>query len=495
MSCFEGRVKELGSVSIDCFQYSNLQSTVYFLSHCHSDHMGGLRSEAFLKRLGISNDIYLYCSEITRLILSAENTFSEVLHKIKDLPLGASNIVPIPDRDGFVDDVTVTLIPTGHCPGAVMFLFEGRVGRILYTGDFRLSKGDTPKFRQLHYLDGTVKTIDKLYLDTTFLSYQYKEFPSRIDSFDIMCYHITSWLDDSDDNHVYIQTPAKYGSEALFIAVAKRLGSKVHVKETAYDIYKNVAEIREAVTFDSFSTRIHCCEPLKPTYRKDGDKLWMPCIGKWCNVRFIRPCAMTFKSGIYNGSLESAVLKANGQELIRICYSCHCSLRELEDFIKYLKPKQIEACVLPPGMADTNIMQLLEEVSTWDNSSERPVLTIPSRNMKRVTHAENITFCSDVATKKVVVKTEISSDAMFVEDDIAQAEDDDDVISDSQKEICRLVAEDLMPKSGDSDADIRQSISATFLENVIQLKKSVPSSKQNDQHYQFIPGTGTMEYD
>lgn len=36
MSCFEGRVKELKNVSIDCFENSNIYSTTYFLSHCHA---------------------------------------------------------------------------------------------------------------------------------------------------------------------------------------------------------------------------------------------------------------------------------------------------------------------------------------------------------------------------------------------------------------------------------------------------------------------------
>ena len=44
---------------------------------------------------------------------------------IRPLEVGQSHVV---------GDVTVTLIDSNHCPGSVMFLFEGTFGTILYTG-------------------------------------------------------------------------------------------------------------------------------------------------------------------------------------------------------------------------------------------------------------------------------------------------------------------------------------------------------------------------
>jgi hypothetical protein len=46
----------------------------------------------------------------------------------------------------------------------------------------------------------------------------------------------------------------------VFIAVAKWLGMMIHVKDAAYNVYKNIAEIREAVTDDPHCTRIHACQ-------------------------------------------------------------------------------------------------------------------------------------------------------------------------------------------------------------------------------------------
>jgi Cft2 family RNA processing exonuclease len=84
--------------------------------------MEGLRSYDFLKRLGHEANIYLYCSEITAHILTTESTFADVVHKIRVLPLRVSSIVEIPSHDEPAEDVTVSLIPTGHCPGAVMYV-------------------------------------------------------------------------------------------------------------------------------------------------------------------------------------------------------------------------------------------------------------------------------------------------------------------------------------------------------------------------------------
>ncbi|XP_021932271.1 protein artemis-like isoform X2 [Zootermopsis nevadensis] len=432
--------------------------------------MRGLRSNFFLKRLDHEAHVYLYCSEITAHILSSENTFSEVLHKIKVLPLGVSSIVKILDHNGSAEDVTVSLIPTGHCPGAVMFLFEGEMGRILYTGDFRLCEGDVSRFRQFHYLDGTVKVIDKLYVDTTFLSRRYQRFPSRTASMSILCNLITSWLHEGHDNDIYIQTAAKYGSEAVFIAVAKQLGMKIHVNDTTYNVYKNIAEIKEAVTDDPYCTRIHACQQYKWPFRSRDKTTILPCRNKSSKLRIIRPCAMTFTSKVYDGSLESAVLQSDDQELFRVCYSCHCSYGELEHFIKYLKPRQIQACVIPQNMEEAGILDLLKKVSRWGNgSSDMPLITVSKKCTKNGISSDMATF----STTALMKQENAASSGNFVVVEEASRGNMPIEWSNDDAEIYRLIAEDLKPKIGDPDAIIKQNIRLEFLEIAACLNKSV----------------------
>ena len=83
---------------------------------------------------------------------------------IHELELGVPAIISLTPAGDVT--MTVTLIDANHCPGSVMFLFDGYFGRILYTGDFRYSDS------MLKSLSSELlkSSIDVLYLDNTFCS-------------------------------------------------------------------------------------------------------------------------------------------------------------------------------------------------------------------------------------------------------------------------------------------------------------------------------------
>ena len=99
---------------------------VYFLSHAHADHTVGLRD-------GWKGGT-VFCSEITKRLIELQ--FQDVSEHLIALPMNESVLFGV-DEDG--KHVNVTLLDANHCPGAVMFLFEGAFGRVLHTGDFRYS--------------------------------------------------------------------------------------------------------------------------------------------------------------------------------------------------------------------------------------------------------------------------------------------------------------------------------------------------------------------
>ncbi|XP_029802979.1 5' exonuclease Apollo isoform X2 [Suricata suricatta] len=100
---------------------------LFFLSHMHSDHTVGLSSTWARP---------LYCSPITAYLVHRHLQVSKKW--IRALEVGENHVLPL-DEIGR-ETMTVTLLDANHCPGSVMFLFEGYFGTILYTGLYSLGK-------------------------------------------------------------------------------------------------------------------------------------------------------------------------------------------------------------------------------------------------------------------------------------------------------------------------------------------------------------------
>ncbi|CAK6439170.1 unnamed protein product, partial [Pipistrellus nathusii] len=122
---------------------------LFFLSHMHSDHTVGLSSTWARP---------LYCSPVSAFLLHRHLQVSK--RWIRALEVGESHVLPLDEMGR--ETMTVTLMDANHCPGSVMFLFEGYFGTILYTGDFRY----TPSMLREPALS-VGKQIHTLYLDNT----------------------------------------------------------------------------------------------------------------------------------------------------------------------------------------------------------------------------------------------------------------------------------------------------------------------------------------
>ena len=86
------------------------------------------------------------------------------------------------------EGVQVVLMDACHCPGAVMFLFKGKMGTVLHTGDFRFHPSMLenpllcPPGRRNIEMKGISIDIDYLHLDNTFANPEY-DFPSREEAY------------------------------------------------------------------------------------------------------------------------------------------------------------------------------------------------------------------------------------------------------------------------------------------------------------------------
>ncbi|ODV91626.1 hypothetical protein CANCADRAFT_73615 [Tortispora caseinolytica NRRL Y-17796] len=134
-------------VAVDAFSFGRIPNVdIFFLSHYHADHYGGLSGQW-------SHGI-IYCSEITAKLVRQNLHVPE--HYIRTLPLNLTVSIL---------DFKVTLIDANHCPGAVIFFFESADGKCsIHTGDFRACPSQIS-----HALARKYSKFASLYLDTTYL--------------------------------------------------------------------------------------------------------------------------------------------------------------------------------------------------------------------------------------------------------------------------------------------------------------------------------------
>lgn len=176
-------------VSVDAFRYKPHETiSQYFLSHFHSDHYGGITKRWCSERTLASKIIY--CSPITSKLLtlrfgvSPEFIYEMAInsrHKVYSYCGEMANGGEVSEAKD--PGLYVTSIDANHCPGAAIFLFEsvsldGESSFTLHCGDFRINKAmvDHPALRPFHL--GQKKTLDKVYLDTTYMSPKYN-FPKQ----------------------------------------------------------------------------------------------------------------------------------------------------------------------------------------------------------------------------------------------------------------------------------------------------------------------------
>ncbi|XP_054050909.1 protein artemis [Rissa tridactyla] len=356
MSRFGGRVREYPAVSIDRFDRDNLRARAYFLSHCHKDHMKGLRAPALKRRLEGSLKVKLYCSPVTKELLLTSWKYKFWENHIVALEVETPTQISLVDEtSGEKEDIEVTLLPAGHCPGSVMFLFEGESGTVLYTGDFRLAKGEAARMELLH--SGTrVKDIQSVYLDTTFCDPKFYHIPSREECLNGILELVRSWTSLSRYHVVWLNCKAAYGYEYLFINLSEELGIKVHVNKL--DMFRNMPEILYHVTTNRH-TQIHACRHPRDDDCFRGNRL--PC-GVTCqngtplHIISIKPSTMWFGERIK----KTNVIVRTGESTYRACFSFHSSYSEIKDFLSYIRPVNVYPNVLPVGGTEDKVLEILK---------------------------------------------------------------------------------------------------------------------------------------
>ncbi|KAK0641007.1 beta-lactamase-like protein [Cercophora newfieldiana] len=253
MSTFNGLVAEFPEIRVDFFRHhaDRRPPLACFLSHIHSDHLAGLES---------LRSPFVYCSPATReMLLRLERfpcrinyakgilearvqRYKHLKNLLKPLPLETPTVLELEPGN----HIQVALFNANHCPGAVMFLFEGNGKAVLYTGDIRSEPWFVNAIARspalIEYSFG-LKTLDTVYLDTSFT--EDLTFPPKSEGIRELLEKVSKYPKDT----IFHFQAWTYGYEDVWIALSKALDTKIHVDEYKLSMYASLVARDSASKF------------------------------------------------------------------------------------------------------------------------------------------------------------------------------------------------------------------------------------------------------
>ena len=288
-------------------------SRIFFLSHMHADHTAGLKSSW--------NTHTIYCSELTKKLVTAKRGVNSDL--VTGLPLDEHIIINL-DEQG-QETMSVTLIDANHCPGSVMFIFEGYFGKILYTGDFRHCE------RIATHSAINRRVFDVLYLDNTYCDPNCI-FPSRTEATNEILEIIRR-----HSEHMVVIGLHNLGKEMLLHTIAKEFRTWIGVDPSRRETLELI-EMPNVFTCEIDKVRIRVVKNNEIT-RKN--------MQAWNSEE---PTIAILPTCLYVGGKNPF---ANLDNVFVVPYSDHCSFEELQKFVQVVKPRRIIPIVhkhrLPQG--------------------------------------------------------------------------------------------------------------------------------------------------
>ncbi|XP_031438341.1 protein artemis isoform X2 [Clupea harengus] len=340
--------------------------------------MKGLKGPLLKRKLKFSLTVKLYCSFVTKELLLSNPKYGFWEGHMVALELDSpTHISLIDETTGELEDVVVTLLTAGHCPGSVMFLFEGGQGTVLYTGDFRLASGDAARMEFLHS-GNRVKDIQSVYVDSTFFDPRFCQIPSREACLNGIKELVRDWLIRSPYHVVWFNCKAAYGYEYLFTNLSQEFGCQIHVK--SLDMFQKMPEILSHVTTDR-ATQIHACRHPKDEEFFRANRLPCGCMakdGKPLRIISIKPSTMWFGER----TRKTNVVVRMGESSYRACFSFHSSYSEIKDFLSYICPVNVYPNVIPMGRTLEEVTELLKPLGR-EHSGRAEIVYKPLGLLKR----------------------------------------------------------------------------------------------------------------
>ena len=286
---------------------------LFFLSHLHADHTFGLNSAWSYGPIYTSPLNVKLAAKIIPNLGATQNL-------LVPLELNTSHLIPLGDSEND-PKVRVTLIDANHVPGAVMFVFNGFFGNVIYTGDFRY----TPSMCENQALKQLIKweDVDEVFLDNTYF-FSKCTFGSRVEVIE----KVISFIKQHDSHHIYIGAN-RLGKEHAFVKIAVALNERICVDKERLSIFQEL-ELPDVFTMDPGNARIFIVNRNMLTKNfliSENQK--RPTIGINLSALF------------YNWEDNCPYHNSEVWDMYFFEYSDHSSYQEIIDFIKILKPKKV----------------------------------------------------------------------------------------------------------------------------------------------------------
>ncbi|CAM0883313.1 unnamed protein product [Alopecurus aequalis] len=345
-----------GLVSVDKFSGG---SRVYFLTHLHQDHTGGLAAAGGWRHGP------LYCSPATARLLPTRfpGIDTSLLRPIS--PGDSASLSLYSPISGRTISLHVTAIPALHCPGSLMYLFRGDLGCRLYTGDFRWELGceeaRSAKKALLEALAG--ESVDVLYMDNTYC-HPSLSFPPR----HVVAEQIVNFIRAHPDHEVIIGI-ATLGKEELLLHISRALQTKIWVWpqrlltihllgiDLNQEIFTTQTSLTRVRAVPRYSLTIENLEALNTVCPTIGIMasgipwLWRISEGKAKSTGKSPAKSMGYKgrgSGVGTIGMDydpSSSLNVFEKDCYALPYSDHACFPELEDFMQAVRPSAVVGIV------------------------------------------------------------------------------------------------------------------------------------------------------
>ncbi|KAH6758107.1 hypothetical protein C2S52_022993 [Perilla frutescens var. hirtella] len=317
--------------SVDTWTPCSQMKRHHFLTHAHKDHAQGIVARASYP---------IYSTLLTKTLLLQ---FYPQLDESMFLGIEVGQSLVIEDPDG---DFVVTAFDANHCPGAVMFLFEGNFGNIFHTGDCRLTpecllclpdkyigkKGKEPRC-----------PLDYVFLDCTF-----GQFPFKMPSKQSAMQQVINCIWKHPDAHTVYLTCDLLGQEEILVEVSQTFGERIYVdKARNLECFNSLKLIVPEIISEDPSSRFQLFDGFPKLYERAEAKIAEARANFQREPLIIRPSSQWYacNEGVsviekhMKGRVDQGVKDMYG--VWHVCYSIHSSREELDWALQLLGPKWV----------------------------------------------------------------------------------------------------------------------------------------------------------